>query len=53
MDKRLKNIPRNFLNYLRTIVFKNIDFYEISTNDIVQMWNETENKQDFIKLEKQ
>jgi len=46
-------LPRNFLDYLRTIVFKNIDFYEISTNDIIQMWNETENKQDFIKLEKQ
>ncbi len=41
------------LDYLRTIVFKNIDFYEISTNDIIQMWNETENKKDFIKLEKQ
>jgi hypothetical protein len=52
MDKRLENIPRNFLDYLRTIVFKNIDFYEISVKDIVEMWNETENKQDFIKLEK-
>ena len=47
MDKRLENIPKNFLDYLRTIVFKNIDFYEISVKDIVEMWNDTENKEAF------
>lgn len=52
MDKRLENIPRNFLDYLRKIVFKNIDFYEISVKDIVEMWNNTENKEAFRKLEK-
>ncbi len=36
MDKRLKNIPRNFLDYLRTIVFKNIDFYEIHPRQVIQ-----------------
>jgi hypothetical protein len=51
MDKRLENIPKNFLDYLRTIVFKNIDFYEISIKDIVQMWNDTENKEAFKKIE--
>ena len=47
MDKRLENIPRSFLDYLRVIVFDNVDFYEISTKDIIQMWNDTENKEAF------
>jgi hypothetical protein len=53
MDKRLENIPKNFLDYLRTIVFKNIDFYEISIKDIVQMWSDTKNKEAFKKIEEQ
>jgi hypothetical protein len=43
----LNNIPKSFLDYLRVIVFDNVDFYEISTKDIIQMWNDTENKEAF------
>lgn len=43
----LNNIPKSFLDYLRVIVCKNVDFYEIPTKDIIQMWNNTENKEAF------
>ena len=46
-ETNLNNIPKSFLDYLRVIVFDNVDFYEISTKDIIQMWNDTENKEAF------
>ena len=46
-ETNLNNIPKSFLDYLRIIVFDNVDFYEISTKDIIQMWNDTENKEAF------
>ncbi len=46
-ETNLNNIPKNFLIYLRFIVFNNIGFYKISKKDIIQMWNDTENKEEF------
>jgi hypothetical protein len=43
IDSKIHHENNDFKEY----VFDNVDFYEISTKDIIQMWNDTENKEAF------
>ena len=42
-----EKIPQDYLDYLRTIVYKKIDFYEIPPKHIIQHWKDEPNKDRF------
>ena len=42
-----EKIPQDYLDYLRTIVYKKVDFYEIPPKHIIQHWKDEPNKDRF------
>jgi hypothetical protein len=42
-----EKIPQDYLDYLRTIVLKNVDFYEVPPKQIIQSWRDEKNKDRF------
>jgi len=42
-----EKIPQGYLDYLRTIVYKKVDFYEIPPKHIIQHWKDEPNKDRF------
>jgi len=42
-----EKIPQDYLDYLRTIVYKKVDFYEIPPKHIIQHWRDEPNKDRF------
>ena len=42
-----EKIPQDYLDYLRTIVYKKVDFYEIPPKHIIQHWRDEKNKDRF------
>jgi hypothetical protein len=42
-----EKIPQGYLDYLRTIVYKKVDFYEIPPKHIIQHWRDEPNKDRF------
>jgi len=42
-----EKIPQGYLDYLRTIVYKKVDFYEIPPKHIIQHWRDEKNKDRF------
>ena len=42
-----EKIPQGYLDYLRTIVYKKVDFYEIPPKLIIQHWRDEKNKDRF------
>jgi len=42
-----EKIPQDYLDYLRTIVLKNVDFYEVPPSKIIQAWKDEKNKDRF------
>lgn len=42
-----EKIPQDYLDYLRTIVLKNVDFYELPPSKIIQSWRDEKNKDRF------
>ena len=42
-----EKIPQDYLDYLRTIVLKNVDFYEVPPSKIIQSWRDEKNKDRF------
>jgi hypothetical protein len=46
-DMAEEKIPQDYLDYLRTIVYKKVDFYEIPPKHIIQHWKDEPNKDRF------
>lgn len=42
-----EKIPSDYLDYLRTIVLKNVDFYEVPPSQIIKSWRDEKNKDRF------